>query len=123
MRNSLNILLAIICVGSCSGDVSEESWTLARVDRVRLILESCSGDRSSELGAVKCLEEYADISNISRKDINYILLRDGYNRRIVVSTTAGCVGKNPPIPYSLGKNGVDECGLGDDVSGRLWGRH
>jgi hypothetical protein len=112
----LGFLLISAIFSSCTERVSQHSITTAKLKRVAGALSKCEPRPISEAEIDACLRSYARENAIADSMINQIILIDGYGGKIVVTPSKSCYSKNPKIPYSTGKNRVDECGGGDDVS-------
>lgn len=112
--------LTMLCVSmsllSCSETLSQDSVTRARLKRVRAIISDCQPHPVSGNDIMSCIHVYAKENSIDDSMVDQIILTDGFGGEIIVIPNALCASRKPIVPYSTGKNRVDECGAGDDIS-------
>lgn len=93
---------------SLSLTTSKGSIDKATLVRVKGIIDSCpEGAFDSN---IDCIGEFSDRTGYP---VDAILMDSGGNS--VVVDSSGCQESDVKVPYSTGRNGVDECGNGDDI--------
>lgn len=79
------------------------------------MLEQCAlqagAQPRSAIDPMSCIHEYAKDNGIPVS----ILTKDAFGQTLILERTEACGDKRFCGPYSLGANGVDECGNGDDL--------
>ena len=111
---SFFILSVSLFFSGCMLTTSAQSITEAKLRRIVKIVESCSLPAETEHRAHRCLEAYAIEKAIPIES----LTMDAYEGRIVLHSDV-CTSQQKH-PYSAGKNGLDECGRGDDITLSFW---
>lgn len=114
MKQVVTILFALLILCSCyEGDSYHK--TRAAVTRLKSILASCEIYTMSDSSAEECIADYASKQSIPKSSIPSIT-HDYYGSAYIFSISPYCLGKSPKIPYSKGRNKVDDCGEGDDIT-------
>lgn len=106
-------IIAFMCFNlmfilGCSVNTSIDSVNRAKLKRVVSILGSC--DKKIKTIEMDCIYIYAKENDVPLDS----LILDAYGRKIILNTKH-CPALKNNSPYSVGKNGLDECGRGDDV--------
>lgn len=60
---------------------------------------------------MSCIHEYAKNNDIPIS----VLTKDAFGQTLILERTGACGDNRFCGPYSIGANGVDECGKGDDL--------
>jgi hypothetical protein len=109
------LIVVGFCITACVSGTTPRSKTLFVLKWIAQLLHECDAAPGNHQASVNCLEDHVQAKNWRGGDVNAILL-DGFGRLIRLSPGRECAVVPNCAPYSLGENGVDECGFGDDLS-------
>ncbi|MBL8299419.1 MAG: hypothetical protein JNN30_13860 [Rhodanobacteraceae bacterium] len=112
---SLFIVIVITLIAMSSSTHTRQSKTKARLDLVERVIADCRKQKGDAIGKTECLYEYGKENGIPEKNrLSWAI--DGYGNLPVVEQSSSCKLTAFCAAYSKGKNGVDECGKGDDIT-------
>jgi hypothetical protein len=95
---------------SCRGHLNNESVTYASLKRIDKIWSDCKKNKVQNIE--KCLVLYSRENNIDYHG----LITDGYGNEIFLFIDKiRCENADLRVPYSAGRNGIDDCGEKDDI--------
>lgn len=103
----------LISCGSSSLSVQAEA-TRAKLRIVRAALDYCR-DVGLHGSVNECINEYLISINVRAEEPMFMY--DTFGQLFVFDSSEKCIGSVPgaSVPYSKGPNGVDDCGLNDDI--------
>lgn len=96
----------------CTLKADAESRTKANLLRVDAWLRQCQ--ERGVVGADQCIAIHGKELGLA-PDKYHALIEDGYGRKLITEPAMSCDRRRFCGPYSIGKNGVDNCGLSDDL--------
>jgi hypothetical protein len=95
--------------------VNKDLNTDARLRHVERVLADCKDKKGPAFDRTECIYEYGKANDIPEKNrLSWAI--DGYGNLPVLEQSSACKATTFCAAYSKGKNGIDECGEGDDVS-------
>jgi hypothetical protein len=116
-----NIIFALFCciafliIAVSNLTHTKRSKTKARLVLIEKVLANCRDKKGESYDKTGCLYEYGRSNGFPEQNrLSWAI--DGYGSFPILDQSVACKSIAFCAIYSKGKNGVDECGKGDDVS-------
>lgn len=109
------ILVVIFLIANSRLVVTKQSNTEARIRLVKTLFADCKKIDGQNFDRIRCVYEYGRRNGFpEERRVSWSV--DGYGRPLVLTPSATCTAGRSCSVYSIGKNGIDECGRGDDIT-------
>lgn len=103
--------VALLASSGCELRTSQISITEALLRQIDRTLADCNVAVEATAEVMNCLDLYAQAHQITLESV----LVDGFGNQLVTMRSDKCSEEDFCGPYSLGVDGVDQCGRSDDI--------